>query len=121
MAVRDNTALQRCELDVDGVTAFMTYRRSGSVLTILHTEVPEQLAGRGVGSTLARFVLDSARTQGAKLIVKCPFLSAFIAKHAEYQDLLAPQPEKDALDERLDEALDETFPASDSMAVTPRR
>jgi hypothetical protein len=28
---------------------------------------------------------------------------------------------KDDLDERLDEALKETFPASDPIAVTPRR
>lgn len=118
MAVRDNTAKHRYELETDGVTAFVTYRRKGAIVTILHTEVPEQLAGRGVGSVLARGVLDDLRAQGAKLIVKCPFISAFITKHPEYRDLLD---ETATLDARLDEALDETFPASDSPAVTPRR
>lgn len=118
MAVRDNTAKHRYELETDGVTAFVTYRRKGNVVTILHTDVPQQLAGRGVGSALARGVLDDLREQGAKLIVKCPFISAYIAKHPDYQDLLD---ESATLDARLDEALDETFPASDSTAVTPRR
>lgn len=118
MAVRDNSAKHRYELETDGLTAFVTYRRKGDVVTILHAEVPEQLAGRGVGSALARGMLDDLRAQGVKLIVKCPFVSAYIAKHPEYRNLLD---ESETLDARLDEALDETFPASDSMAVTPRR
>jgi predicted GNAT family acetyltransferase len=121
MVIHDNTALRRYELDVDGVTAFMTYRRKDGVITILHTEVPERVSGRGVGSALARGVLDRVRREGVKFIVECPFLSAFIASHPEYRDLQTEhQTEHDGLDARLDEALDETFPASDSPAVTPR-
>jgi uncharacterized protein len=121
MVIHDNPALRRYELVVDGATAFMTYRRKDGVITILHAEVPERVSGRGVGSALARGVLDRVRQDGVKLVVQCPFLAAFIATHPEYQEFQATdQSEHDGLDARLDEALDETFPASDSPAVTPR-
>lgn len=87
--VRDNEAKHRFELDVDGVTAFSEYRRKTGVVTFIHTEVPEALGGKGVGTKLARGALDMVRARGEKVIAKCPFIAAFIKKHAEYQDLLA--------------------------------
>jgi len=36
-AIRDNPARHRFEMALDGGTAFATYRRDGSVLTIMHT------------------------------------------------------------------------------------
>lgn len=87
--VRDNTALRRFELEVDGITAFSEYRRKDGVVTFIHTEVPESLGGKGVGSKLARGALDLVRASGEKVVAKCPFIAAFIKKNAEYQDLLA--------------------------------
>jgi predicted GNAT family acetyltransferase len=88
-AVRDNESLHRFEIDVEGVTAFIDYSRKGGVVTFIHTEVPEVLAGKGVGSALARGALDLVRSRGEKVIAKCPFIAAYIKKHAEYQNLLA--------------------------------
>ena len=86
--IRDNTARHRLEFDVDGHVAFTEYRRAGDVLTLNHTEVPKQLSGRGIGSTLARNALDWARAQGLKVVPRCPFIKSYIDKHAEYADLL---------------------------------
>ena len=87
--VRDNTERQRFELDAGGHVAFSEYRRSGDVLTILHTEVPQALEGRGIGSALARGLLDLARAQKLKVKPRCPFVAAYIKKHPEYADLVA--------------------------------
>lgn len=87
--IRDNPARHRFELDVDGHIAFSEYTRSGPVVTLRHTEVPPALNGRGIGSTLVRGVLDLLRAQGAKVVPRCPFVKAYIDKHAEYADLLA--------------------------------
>jgi uncharacterized protein len=86
--VRDNTQRHRFELDADGHIAFSNYQRAGGVITFLHTEVPQQLNGIGIGSALVRGMLDIARTQGLKVVAKCPFVAAYIAKHPEYAGLL---------------------------------
>jgi predicted GNAT family acetyltransferase len=85
--VRDNTTLHRFELDTDGHVAFSEYKRVDGVLTIRHTEVPKDLEGRGIGSTLIRGVLDTARAQGFKVKPLCPFAKAYVERHPEYADL----------------------------------
>jgi predicted GNAT family acetyltransferase len=86
--VRDNTQRHRFELDADGHVAFSNYRREGGTLTVLHTEVPKELGGKGIGSALARGLLDIARAEKLKVAPLCPFVANYIAKHPEYADLL---------------------------------
>jgi len=88
-AVRDNPDRHRFELDADGHVAFSNYTRAGNVITIQHTEVPQELGGRGIGSALARGVLEFARAQGLKVVPRCPFVKSYIDKHPEFADLLA--------------------------------
>ena len=52
--VRDNPALARFELDVNGVTAVANYQLTGGVMTITHTEVPPQARHGGIASQLRR-------------------------------------------------------------------
>jgi len=87
--IRDNTERHRFELDADGHVAFSNYKRADGVLTILHTEVPQALERRGIGSALIRGVLDIARSQGLKVVTICPFAKAYIERHPEYADLVA--------------------------------
>lgn len=84
----DNRARNRYELTVDGITAHVDYSREPGVITFIHTIVPEQLGGRGIGSRLAQHVLDDARRNGERVIPKCPFIAAYIKRHQEYQDLV---------------------------------
>jgi predicted GNAT family acetyltransferase len=85
----DNAEKQRFELGVlGGGVAFATYRRSPGVVTVLHTEVPEALQGRGIGSELARLILETIRERREKVVPRCPFLASFIERHPEYRDLV---------------------------------
>ena len=86
--VRNNTAKSRFELDVDARTALAFYRMEPGVVTFVHTEVPNELSGRGVGSRLVRGALEQVRALGLNVVAKCPFVSAFMAKHPEFNDLL---------------------------------
>jgi len=90
MQVADNAAKSRFEATVDGETAILVYRLSGDTITLVHTEVPAALGGRGLGGELARAALDSARARGLKVVPSCPFVRAYIARHPEYADLVAP-------------------------------
>jgi predicted GNAT family acetyltransferase len=85
--VRDNAEHHRFELDADGHLAYSNYKRAVGVLSILHTEVPKALEGRGIGSALIRGVLDAARAQGLKVKAVCSFAKAYIERHPEYADL----------------------------------
>lgn len=87
--VRDNAAAERYEMDVEGITAFVTYRRSGGQISLNHTEVPSQLSGRGVASALAKGTLELVRSEGLRVVPRCSFIVGYIEKHPEYRDLVA--------------------------------
>lgn len=87
--ITDNPALNRYELAVDGGVAFVSYRRSGNTIELLHAEVPPQLEGRGLGSRLARETLELIRAEGLRVVPRCGFIAAFMRRNREFSDLLA--------------------------------
>ena len=87
--VRNNREAHRYELEVDGLLAIAEYRLRPGRITFTHTEVPEALAGRGIGKKLVKAALDDARAKGLKVVPICPFVKHYIDTHAEYRDLLA--------------------------------
>ena len=86
--VSDNRAQQRYELAVDGHVAASYYEIADGVITFVHTEVPPELGGKGIGSKLIKGALDQVRAGGLKVIAQCPFVKAYIEKHPEYADPL---------------------------------
>ena len=86
--VVNNTSKHRYELTVDGHIAATYYAIEGGVITFIHTEVPPELGGKGIGSKLIRGALDQVRSDGLKVIPQCPFVKAYIEKHPDYADLL---------------------------------
>ena len=90
-AVHQNAALSRFELDADGDTAVAYYRLADGVMTFTHTETPAHLWGRGIASRLIYGALESARAQGFKVVPRCSFVGAFLARHPEFDDLSREQ------------------------------
>lgn len=86
--VGDNTAASRYEITVDGETAFLDYERRPNSIALVHTEVPESLGGRGFGGILARHALDTARADGNRVVVQCPFVQAWLRRHPDYSDIV---------------------------------
>jgi predicted GNAT family acetyltransferase len=86
--VRDNPALNRFEMDTEAGPAIVSYRRDGKVLKLIHTEVPEAMAGKGVGSRLAQGVLNLIRANGDTIVPLCDFMRGYIGRHPEYADLV---------------------------------
>ena len=87
--VRNNLARNRYELETEGPVAFITYGKTPGVITLLHTEVPPELTGKGIGATLVRGALEDVRHQGLKITVRCSFIRGFMTKHPGFNDLLA--------------------------------
>lgn len=88
----NNIDESRYEVSIDGERAgFSAYTRRGEDhIVFTHTEVDPELEGQGVGSRLAKYALDEARAQGLRVVARCPFISAYIERHPEYGDLVAP-------------------------------
>jgi predicted GNAT family acetyltransferase len=86
--VTDNPAQHRFELAVDDHIATSQYSLKDGVIAFMHTEVPEALAGKGIGSKLIKGALDQVRGRGLTVVALCPFVKAYIEKHADYADLL---------------------------------
>ena len=87
--IHENVAQKRFELETEGHTAHLYYRLEPGTITLVHTEVPEALGGRGIGSTLVRGTLEAIRRKGLKVVAKCPFVAAWMGKHPEFNDLIA--------------------------------
>jgi predicted GNAT family acetyltransferase len=90
--VRDNPEAGRVEALLDGdVVGFAQYKvRSEKVRSFVHTEVDDRMEGQGVGGQLVRGVMQVARDQGFTILPRCPFVRAYMRKHEETHDLLAP-------------------------------
>lgn len=87
--VRNNAALSRYELDVDGVTAFANYRLAPGKVIITHTETPPALRGRGIASQLIHGALEQIRADGRKVVAACGFVVDYLDKHPEFADVAA--------------------------------
>jgi len=91
VTVTHNEAAARFEMLIDGLRAVLTYRRFPDGIVFLHAEVPPSLEGRGLAGKLTSFALDYARANHLRVVPRCPYVSSFIRKHAEYQDLVSAE------------------------------
>jgi predicted GNAT family acetyltransferase len=90
-SVEDNPGESRFELRVDGeLVGWAEYRPAGDSVIIAHTEIQPGHEGEGLGSVLVRGTLDHIRAGGQTVIPTCTFTAAYIARHPEYVDLVAP-------------------------------
>jgi predicted GNAT family acetyltransferase len=89
LRIVDNPELRRYEAYLDDELAgFSDYRLAPGRVVFTHTEVDPRYGGRGIGSHLVRAELDESRRRGLKVTPVCPFVRAFMRRHADYHDLL---------------------------------
>jgi uncharacterized protein len=100
----------RFTAEVDGHHAELDYTVADGVMTITHTRVPQAIGGRGIAAELMRDAVKVAGERGWSINPACSYAAAYMRKHAQSAD-------KRHIDDLLDEALDESFPASDSPSV----
>jgi uncharacterized protein len=81
--VTDNVGASRFEVTVDGHLAELRYRRDGDRLVLVHTGVPDELEGRGLGGTLVRAALAAAEADGSTIVPECQFARGWLEKHPD--------------------------------------
>jgi hypothetical protein len=96
--------------EAEGHRAELDYTVADGVMTITHTRVPAPIGGRGIAAALMRAALKVAGERGWSINPACSYAAAYMRKQAGAQS-------KAHTDDLLDEALEESFPASDPPSV----
>ena len=91
LLVLDNPGESRFELQLEGeLVGFAEYLPAGDSVIIAHTEIADGHEGEGLGGVLVREALERIRATGKTVIPTCPFTAAYIGRHPEFVDLVAP-------------------------------
>lgn len=89
MSTERSVLRSRFELEEDGETAYLEFETdSDGWITLLHTEVPKALRGRGIANLLAQTGLEYARDHQLKVDVVCPLVAGYVAKNPEFKSLV---------------------------------
>ena len=75
----DNAVKHRFETEVEGHRALLVYRHDGERLVLVHTEVPSDLGGRGIGGQL----VEAAIAGDVRIVPECSFARSWLTKHPE--------------------------------------
>jgi predicted GNAT family acetyltransferase len=110
IAVEHDARAHRFSTQVEGLTAVLDYHLTDGVMTITHTGVPNPIGGRGIAAELMRAALKVARAANWRVDPACSYAAAYMRRHLD-------DAEKQHEEDLLDEALEESFPASDPPAV----
>jgi uncharacterized protein len=64
------------------VVGHTRYARSSEAITLVHTEVDPDQEGKGIASRLAAVVLADVTGRELTVVVRCPFIAAYVRRHA---------------------------------------
>lgn len=78
----------RFEMRVGEYLPFIEYTEKGEDLVLLHTEVPPELEGKGVGTAIIEKTLQYILKNNYNLVPLCPFVIAYINRHPEWKTSL---------------------------------
>ena len=85
-AVIDQPEEGRFVVELEGHTAELVYRAESGRLILVHTGVPSELEGRGIGSVLVRAAVARAAEQGLTVVPWCPFARQWLQAHPDVAD-----------------------------------
>lgn len=87
--VVDDPANDRFVVDQDGTIAQLTYQAGDDRLVLTHTEVPEEIGGRGIAGRLVRAATGRAVRDGLTVVPWCPYARTWLQDHPDVADTIA--------------------------------
>jgi len=79
--VVDVPAESRFVVRRNGTVAELVYDVRGDRLVLVHTEVPDEMSGQGIGGHLVRAALRRARSDHLTIVPWCPFARRWLKEH----------------------------------------
>ena len=71
------------DVSIEGATAKLVYEVDGDRLYLLHTEVPDESRGQGVGGQLVEQALAKARAEKLTIVPWCPYSRKWLKEHPD--------------------------------------
>lgn len=88
VSIQNNPEANRFEARSGEALATLEYAFQEDRLVLIHTFVPQELEGRGIGGALVKTALECARARAIGAVPLCPFSKNYLDSHPEYQDLV---------------------------------
>jgi predicted GNAT family acetyltransferase len=79
----------RFEVVSGALISKLEYRLGRYKIALVHTEVPEELQGQGIGSALISTALQHALDNGLTVLPYGAFVVAYIERHPEWNDIVS--------------------------------
>lgn len=89
IAVQDDTEHHRFRYREDDHDAQLVYRVQGDRLDLVHTEVPEELGGRGIAGQLVAAAVERSRRTGETLVPSCSYARRWLEEHPDATEGIA--------------------------------
>lgn len=87
--LKHSKAKKHYYFDVDGLKPHIKYAISDdNRIFLLHTIVPEELGGKGIGSALIEAVLKEVDKKEYTLVPVCWFVAKYLGKNEKWQKLI---------------------------------
>ena len=83
MQVSQDSSRHRFEVHAPEGVAHLAYDLSDGRLVLIHTEVPSNLEGRGIGGQLVQAAVAFAKQEQLKVVPLCPFARTYLRRHPE--------------------------------------
>lgn len=85
----NNEAIHNFELFVEGHRSFIDYIKKNDKYYLVHTEVPEELEGKGVASALVDKALTYIEEHNGKIVPLCVYIQSFLKRHPDWNRVVA--------------------------------
>jgi predicted GNAT family acetyltransferase len=92
MDITNNERARRFETTIDGHLAELMYQRHGDRFLLMHTEVPTELEGKGVGGELVTAAIEFAAANGLTVVPRCPFARGWLERHPDVAKTVSIEP-----------------------------
>lgn len=84
-----NESQSQFEMHIENQIAFVEYYRDGNKIHLTHTEVPEPLQGKGIGSQLIEQTLQYIKKNHLVFIPLCSFVANYVNNKSQWHDILS--------------------------------
>jgi uncharacterized protein len=83
-----NEAEQSFELIVEGTRAFIDFKKKANIISLIHTEVPEDIRGKGVAGSMVEKTFNYLEERGMRLVPTCSYVRYYLSRYPEWNRLL---------------------------------